>query len=332
MNKEIIALKDAYKDYFNIGAAVNPNILENDSELVKTHFNSVTSENAMKFESLQPEPNKYTFEVADSMVAFAKENNINYKGHTLVWHNQTPDWVFQNEDGSQVNREQLLKRMKNHINKVLTHYDDPIFKSWDVVNEVIEDHSNDLLRKSPWFDIIGDDFIEQAFWFAHEVNPDVDLYYNDYNESIPEKREKIYTLVKGLLGKDTPIDGIGLQAHWNLEKPSLDHIRQAIERYASLGLKLQITEMDVSVFSHKDKRTDLLSPTDEMLEKQAERYQAFFELFREYHEHIDTVTFWGASDRYSWLNDFPVKGRKNWPFVLDEKGNPKKSYQLITDF
>ncbi|MDQ0253218.1 endo-1,4-beta-xylanase [Evansella vedderi] len=322
---ENLKLHEAFKQHFLIGAAVNPLTLDTQSELLKHHFNSVTAENEMKFVSVHPAENEYTFDNADRLMSFAKENGMGVRGHTLVWHNQTPNWMFEKADGSTVDRETLLARMKSHIETVMTRYKGSIY-AWDVVNEAVSDKSEELLRPSKWLDIAGEDFISKAFEFAHTADPDALLFYNDYNESVPEKREKIYTLVKSLKDKGVPIHGVGLQAHWNLESPSLDLIRQAIERYASLGLKLHITELDISVFNHDDRRTDLKEPTTEMMERQAERYGQIFKLFKEYSEYITSVTFWGAADDYTWLNNFPVRGRKNWPFPFDAEHKPKQSY------
>lgn len=323
-------LHEAFSQQFLIGAAVNPRTLVTQRELLAEHFNSITAENEMKFESLHPAEDRYTFENADRLIAFAKANGMAVRGHTLVWHNQTPNWMFEDHTGGAVNRETLLARMKSHIETVVARYKGCIY-AWDVVNEAVSDSGGELLRSSKWLDIAGEDFIAKAFEYAHAANPEAMLFYNDYNESIPEKREKIYTLVKSLKEKDVPIHGVGLQAHWNLEHPSIDDIRQAIERYASLGVKLHITELDVSVFQHDDRRTDLLAPTKEMLVRQAERYKQFFQLFKEYSECITSVTFWGAADDYTWLDNFPVKGRKNWPFVFNMAHKPKPSYWDILD-
>jgi endo-1,4-beta-xylanase len=196
----------------------------------------------------------------------------------------------------------------------------------------VTDEGPELYRKTNWLDIIGEDYIEKAFEYAHAADPDALLFYNDYNESNPGKREKIYQLVKSLVEKGVPIHGVGLQAHWNLTNPSLDDIRAAIERYASLGLKLQLTELDVSVFNHEDRRTDLTEPTAEIIELQTQRYQQAFALLREYREVITAVTFWGAADDYTWLNDFPVRGRKNWPFLFDENHQPKEAFWKVISF
>lgn len=328
---KVPALHSVYKDYFTIGAAVNSTTLKTEQSLLKKHFNSLTAENEMKFELLQPKQGVFTFDHADKLVQFADANNMKLRGHTLVWHNQTTDWVFKNDDGSDVSRELLLDRMENHIATVMGRYKGR-FYSWDVVNEAISDDDSEFLRSSKWLDIIGEDFIAKAFEFAHKADPDAALFYNDYNESHPKKRERIYQLVKSLIDNEVPIHGVGLQAHWNVQDPSLDDIRAAIERYASLGVQLQITEMDVSMFSWDDRRTDLTEPTDEMLELQAIRYEEFFKVFREYRDVISNVTFWGASDQYTWLHDFPVRGRKNWPFVFDKNGDVKNSYWKIVQF
>lgn len=327
---QIPKLYETFSGQFLIGAAVNPKTLVSQRDLLAYHFNSLTAENEMKFERLHPEEERYTFEEADRLVAFAKENGMGLRGHTLVWHNQTPDWMFEHPSGGAIDRDTLLARMKAHIETVVTRYKGMIY-AWDVVNEAVIDSGEELLRPSKWLEIVGEDFIAKAFEYAHAADPGAMLFYNDYNESVPEKREKIYSLVKSLKEKDVPIHGIGLQAHWSLEHPTLDNIREAIERYASLGMMLHITELDVSVFDFEDKRTDLLSPTEEMMERQAERYQQFFRLFKEYREHITSVTFWGAADDYTWLDNFPVYGRKNWPFIFDQQHQPKQAFWDILD-
>ncbi|MBB5325505.1 endo-1,4-beta-xylanase [Anoxybacillus tepidamans] len=328
MQERLPSLCETYKDYFHIGAAVNPITIETQKQLLIDHVNSITAENHMKFEHLQPEEGEFTFETADQIVDFAVSNNMAVRGHTLVWHNQTPDWVFHDGQGRFVSREVLLERMKAHISTVVQRYKGKVY-CWDAVNEAVDDEGDDLLRPSKWRQIIGDDFIEQAFLYAHEADPDALLFYNDYNESFPEKREKIYKLVKSLRDKDIPIHGIGMQAHWNLTRPSLDEIRMAIERYASLGVQLHITELDISMFEFNDHRKDLTNPTELMIEQQADRYGQIFSLFKEYRDVIQSVTFWGVADDYTWLDNFPVKGRKNWPFLFDELHRPKPSFWRV---
>lgn len=326
------SLYQKYQSYFPIGTCVSPSALKTHEELLINHFNSLTSENHMKFEALQPEQDSYDFTVADQLIAFAKEHNKLVRGHTLVWHNQNPSWLFHDKDGNLVDKDTLLKRMEEHINTVVPRYKDTVY-CWDVVNEAVEDTGSEILRQnSMWLKIIGPEFIEKAFEFAHAADPDALLFYNDYNESNPVKRDKIYQLVKNLKEKGAPIHGVGLQAHWNIYDPSMDDIRAAIEKYASLGLQLHITEMDISVFKFDDKRTDLMEPTAEMLEKQAERYESVFALFREYSDVITNVTLWGAADDVAWLHNFPVRGRKNWPLLFDMDHNPKPAFDSIMQF
>lgn len=324
---QIPSLAKAYEQYFHIGAAVNTLTIKSAEQLLASQFNSITAENDMKFELVHPEKDKYTFENADKLVAFAKKHNMFMRGHTLVWHNQTTQWLF--EDGDKpASRELILERTKQHIDTVVGRYKNDVY-CWDVVNEVIDDKHGEFLRDSKWLRQVGNDFIAKAFHFAHEADPNALLFYNDYNESTPEKRDKIVRLIKELKADGVPIHGMGLQAHWNLTGPSLDNIKAAIEAYAALDVVLNVTELDISMFQHEDERTDLLAPTAEMLEQQAERYDQIFKLFREYKQHINSVTFWGAAEDYTWLDNFPVVGRKNWPFVFDEKHQPKQSFWNI---
>lgn len=322
------ALKAVFSEDFKIGAAVNPLTIQSQENLLAYHFNSITAENEMKFASLHPVEDTYNFKPADQLVAFARKHKMAMRGHTLVWHNQTTDWLFKDKNGGLVSKETLYARVKSHIDTVVGRYKGDIY-AWDVANEVIADEGDELLRESMWTQIAGSEFIAKAFEFAHEADPKALLFYNDYNESNPHKRDKIYKLVKSLLEQDVPIHGVGLQAHWNLYDPGLDDIRAAIEKYASLGLQLQLTELDVSMFRFEDKRTDLKTAPAELLELQADRYEAMFQLLKEYRDVISSVTFWGAADDYTWLDGFPVRGRKNWPFLFDEQHLPKPAFNRI---
>ncbi|MGN7310861.1 endo-1,4-beta-xylanase [Alkalicoccobacillus gibsonii] len=328
LNEYTPSLCNLFAKNFYIGAAVTPFTIKQQEELITTHFNSITAENEMKFVSVHPSEDEYTFEKADTLMAFAKENDMHVRGHTLIWHNQTSDWIFENKDGSTPTRDQLLTRMKTHIHKVMGRYKGEIY-AWDVVNEAISDKEDEFLRPSKWLEIIGEDFIAKAFEFAREADPHAQLFYNDYNEVNPIKRDKIFKLVQSLKEQGVPIDGIGLQGHWSIYGPSIDLIREAMKKYASLGVRLHVTELDLSVFDHEDKRTDLTKPTNEMLSLQAERYRDIFQLFLEHRTHLESVTFWGAADDYTWLDHFPVRGRKNWPFLFDENHLPKQSFHEI---
>ncbi|MBW4082772.1 endo-1,4-beta-xylanase [Paenibacillus sp. S150] len=324
------ALKTVFARDFKIGAAVNLHTIRSQENLLAYHFNSITAENEMKFESLHPEEEEYRFEAADELAGFARKHGLAVRGHTLVWHNQTTDWLFADGKGGAASKEMLLERLESHIQTVVGRYKGDIY-AWDVVNEVIADEGGELLRPSKWLEIAGPDFISKAFEFAHAADPQALLFYNDYNESRPHKRDKIHTLLKSLLQQGTPLHGVGLQAHWNLYDPSLDEVRAAIEKYASLGLQLQLTELDMSLFRFEDRRTDLKAPPAELLELQAQRYEALFRLLKEYRGVISAVTFWGAADDYTWLDNFPVRGRKNWPFPFDEGHRPKPAFERLAE-
>lgn len=321
----MIGLMEKYKGYFKIGAAVNTRSISTHKDLLIKHFNSITCENETKFISLQREEGKYQFDEADKIVSFAKDNNMFMRGHTFVWHNQTPGWVFK-----EATRDTLIKRMKDHIAYVGEKYKDD-FYCWDVVNEAIEDKSDIFYRKSPWVEIIGEDFMDIAFTYAKEVLPQTDLYYNDYNESYYPKRDKIYKAVKGMLDRGVPVDGIGLQCHWNIYSPTMDEFKRAMEQYAKLGLKIHVTEMDISLFEFTD-ATKLDKPGSELLKKQATVYKEGFRILREYKDLVDTVTLWGVADDETWLDYFPVRGRKNWPLLFDERHEPKEALYEIMDF
>lgn len=322
-----------YQPYFPIGTCVDPKALQTHKDLIIQHYNSLTAENHMKFALIHPRHEYYDFSAADQIAAFANDYDKLVRGHTLVWHNQTPDWVFQDLTGQPIDKAALLKRMEEHIHTVVSRYRKHIY-CWDVVNEAVEDKedTNAVLRDSHWLRIIGPEFIEKAFEYAHAADANALLFYNDYNACTPHKRDKIYNLVKNLKDKGVPIHGIGLQGHWNIYWPSIDEIRAAIEKYASLEVELHITELDLSVFKFDDVRTDLKEPTNEMMELQAKRYEDIFKLFREYSDVLTSVTFWGAADDQTWLHDFPVRGRTNWPLLFDMKHNPKQAFNSVINF
>lgn len=320
-----MGIKDKYLDYFQIGVAVNTRNIKTHSNLIKEHFNSLTCENETKFSSVHYDEDNYDFDKADKIVQFARENNMVMRGHTFTWHQQTPPWVFKD-----ATKETLLERLKSHIEVVGKRYEDDIY-CWDVVNEAIDDKGENILRKSPWVDIIGEDFMDYSFRYAREVLPNTELFYNDYNAIVEKKRDKIYHAVKDMKDRGVPIDGVGLQCHFNIHSPSKDEIRRAIELYAELGLKIHITEMDISMFEFGDE-TKIDKPTEKMIELQAKAYGDSFAIFREYKEIVDSVTLWGPADDHTWLDHFPVRNRKNWPLLFDENHEPKEAYHRIMDF
>ena len=330
-------LKDYYSDYFPMGVAVAPNSFEGESkDLILKHFNSMTPENVMKMGVIHPEMDRYNWEPADKIANFARENNMKLRGHALVWHQQAGPWIFKAADGGKVSKEVLLQRMKTHIDSVVKRYKGTIY-AWDVVNEAIADDSTQFLRKSDWYTIAGEDFIVKAFEYAREADPKAKLYYNDYNAIIPEKRDRIYKLLKMLVDRDVPIDGVGIQGHWSIYGPSEEELRKAIDMYSSLGLDVQITELDVSLYPWEKERRELKPGesdefTPELEKRQIEKYDMFFEVFRDYKDVLTGVTFWNISDRNTWLDRYPVEGRKNYPLLFDENFQPKKAYWEVVDF
>ena len=331
-------LKDAYKDYFTIGVAVSANALKTDeANLIKTHFNSVTAENAMKSGPIHPKESFYNWKDADSIAAFAKRNHFKMRGHTLVWHNQTPAWLFKDENGNKVSKEVLVSRLKAHINAVVGRYKGTVY-AWDVVNEAISDKKDEFLRSSPWLEILGEEYIAKAFQFAHEADPNALLFYNDYNEIDESKRVKIIKLVTRLREAGVPIHGIGLQGHWAINEPSREQLEKTLSDFSRTGLVLQITELDISVYPKEHNARERRAEDEDTTysaarqKKQEEAYQMCFELFRKYKANISSVTFWNISDRYSWLDNFPVKNRKDYPLLFDPSLRPKSAYYKVVQF
>ena len=326
-----MGLKDYYRDYFPIGVAVSPWALKtSEGTLVLKHFNSLTPENDMKMGPIHPKENEYNWKASDSIMAFAERNNLRVRGHNLVWHNQTPNWIF-TDGGKTVSKEVLLQRLKDHITTVVNRYKGRIY-AWDVVNEAISDKPDEYLRPSEWLKIIGEEYIAKAFQYAHEADPKAVLFYNDYNEISPIKREKMYKLVKGLKDAGIPIHGVGLQGHWAVNEPGEGQLDSTIKRFADVGMKVQITELDISVYPKehdaRERRPEdaYADFTPEREQQQLEKYKMAFKLFRKYRKTISGVTFWNISERYSWLDNFPVRGRKDYPLLFDKNGQPKKAY------
>jgi endo-1,4-beta-xylanase len=319
------SLKEKYRDYFEVGTAVSAKTVISHGDLIRKHFSSITCENEMKYASVTAGKDFYDFKTADMIAEFAAVNNLTMRGHTFVWHNQTPHWVFEDTD-----KAGLLKRIRNHMAMLGGRYKEQI-SCWDVVNEAVEDKQDMFLRQSKWLEILGEGFMDEVFLAAREILPDCKLFYNDYNETNPDKRSKIFRIVKGMKDREIPIDGIGMQCHWNIYGPSLEEVRKTIEMYASLGVRLHITELDISLFEFND-RSRLDKPSGDILEKQAVVFDNYFKLFREYREVIDSVTLWGAADDSTWLDNFPERGRKNCPLLFDEDHNPKEAFYRIMNF
>lgn len=340
------SLKDAYSDAFLIGTALNGRqIMGADragQDLAVREFNAVTAENVMKWESIHPEPGVYDFEAADAMVDLAEENDMFVVGHTLVWHSQTPDWVFHDDDGELLSREALLERMRDHIHTVVGRYKGRVH-GWDVVNEAIVDDGS--MRDTYWYRIIGKDFLVKAFEYAHEVDPDAELYYNDYSLEIPSKRDGAVRLVKYLQENNAPITGIGTQGHFMLDFPELEEIEKTITDFAALGIDVMITELDIDVLppafdymgadvSASAEMREELNPypdalPDSVQQQLTDRYRDIFEIYLRHQDDISRVTFWGVTDGDSWKNNWPVRGRTNYTLIFDRNGEPKPAYHEI---
>jgi endo-1,4-beta-xylanase len=330
-------LKDYYKDYFPMGVAVAPRMLHGeDSALIVNQFNSLTAENAMKMGPIHPRENDYYWKDADSIAAFAKKHGMRLRGHNLCWHAQAPSWMFKNEKGDTVTKELLLQRLNDHITTVVKRYKDYVY-GWDVVNEAIDDNDTVFYRKSQWYRICGEEFIAKAFEYAHSADPKAVLFYNDYNTENPKKREKIYQMVKKMKEAGIPIHGVGLQGHWSVNNPSREELEKSIQMFSSLGLQVQVTELDVSVYAGRQggqliqgqRRDTATGFTPQMEESQREKYKMIFDVLRQNRGSITGVTFWNVSDRYSWLDG---RGRKNYPLLFDMNRQPKKAYWDVVNF
>lgn len=334
-------LKDVIGRDLLIGAAVNTrqasgNMPEVDA-VVSAHFNSVVAENCMKSALIQPEEGKFRFGAADSLVAFADRYGLKLIGHCLVWHSQAPKWFFTGDDGQPVSRDVLIARMTNHIKTLVTRYKGKVH-GWDVVNEAIEDDGS--FRKSPFYNIIGEDFIEIAFRAAHEADPDAELYYNDYSMAGQAKREAVCRLVNGLKAKGLRIDAVGMQSHCGLVYPRLADYEASIDAFAACGVKVMMTELDVNVlpdpkgfagaaaidqnFEYRKQLNPYTeSLPDSVYREFEQRYLDLFDIYSRHRHQISRITLWGISDRESWLNDFPVFGRTNYPLLFDRQYRAK---------
>jgi endo-1,4-beta-xylanase len=342
------ALKGLVPPGMLIGAAVNQEQSDGKDTtsvaIVTHHFNTITPENMLKWERVHPEPGRYDFEPVDRLVAFGERHGLKVVGHTLVWHQQTPKWVFTKDDGSRADRAALAARMKEHIDAVAGRYRGRIH-GWDVVNEALEEDGT--LRKSPWREILGDDYIALAFEYARAADPKTELYYNDYNLWKPEKLEGALRIARDLRARGLRIDGIGEQGHYVMDGPSVAEVESMVQKIAAAGFKVHITELDVDVLPRDEevwgadlaKQAKIREVTDlyvkglpEAQQRQlAQRYAELFAVFARHHESIARVTFWGVTDRHTWLHNFPVRGRTNHPLLWDRDGRPKPAFDAVVE-
>ena len=340
------SLKNTVGKSFLIGVAINvdeqtgkdPKVVD----AICSQFNQVTPENCMKQQELVPEQGKYNWKDADQYVKFAEEHNLTPIGHCLVWHAQAAPWFFTDAKGKEVSRDTLIQRMHDHISTVVGRYKGRIH-GWDVINEAFEDDGS--YRQTPYFKIIGPEYFELAFQFAHEADPESELYYNDYSMAKPEKRDAVCKLVRQLKEKGLRIDGVGMQSHNGTDYPDLVEYEKTIDSLAATGVKVMITELDLNMlpnpegfggaeisqnFENDPKYNPYVNGLDSVAEKLfEERYVAFFNIYAKHRDQISRVTLWGLSDATSWLNGWPIKGRTNYPLLFDREYKPKPVIEKI---
>ncbi len=339
-------LKDAYKNDFLIGTAIsNGTLASNDQvilELIRREFNAITAENCMKSGLIQPRQGQWEWELADRFMDFGSENNMTIVGHALVWHSQAPQDFFVHPDGSRISRAELTKRMETHISTLMQRYKGRVH-IWDVVNEAIDEDQG--WRRSPFHQIMGPEYMEYAFHLAHELDANAHLMYNDYNMHNPGKREFLVNILRDYRKRGVPIHGVGLQGHVGLDWPDLGEFEKSIVTHAAEGMRIHVTELDVDVLpvawdymgaeiSTEFEYSEQLNPWPDGLPTEIEqrltaRYVELFELFLKHRDKIDRITTWGTHDGESWKNDFPVRGRTNYPLLFDRNLQPKPAHQAL---
>ena len=332
-------MKDSYSDYFTIGVALNQRNVTNPDQmaLVKKEFNSVTAENDMKPGEIHPKEGVWNWERADKIANFCRENGIKMRGHCLCWHSQFADWMFTDKKGNPVKKEVFYERLREHIHAVVNRYKDIVY-AWDVVNEAMADDGRSWpgreqspYRQSRHFQLCGDEFIAKAFQFAREADPNAVLIYNDYSCVDPGKRERIYNMVKKMKDAGVPIDGIGMQGHYNIYFPDEELLDKAITRFKEIVNHIHITELDLRMNNESGgqlmfSRGEAKPMPAYMSTLQTDQYARLFKMFRKHKDVIDNVTFWNLGDQDSWL------GVNNHPLPFDENYRPKACYRAIRNF
>ena len=343
---ETPALKDLAPKSLRIGAAINQRQSDGQdptaTAIAMRQFDTISPENLLKWEKVHPQPDRFDFEPADRYLDFGTKSGMFVVGHCLLWHQQTPAWVFAGEGGKSVDRETLLARLKSHIDTVVGRYKGRV-GGWDVVNEALDEDGT--LRKTPWLTAIGEDYLAKAFEYAHAADPAAELYYNDYNLWKPAKRDAAIRLVQGLRAKGLRVDAIGEQGHWGIDDPPLPAIDEALSAMHAAGIRPLVTELDMDVLPRDpdmwgadlSKKASIKAKTNvypdalppEVQQRLARRYAEVFSLFLK-HE-VGRVTFWGVTDANTWLNDFPIPGRVNYPLLFDRQGREKPAFQAVVE-
>ena len=340
------ALKDAFAGKFVVGAAINERMTQPDSpvhDLIVQQFSSISPTNLLKWSAYNPQPGVYEEAPADAYFAFGEAHHLYILAHCLFWHSQTPKWVFEGANGQPATRDELVARMRERVHHVAQRFGAKA-SAWDVVNEAFNE--NGTLRDSPWTKILGADFIPTAFRIANEELPKgVELLYNDYNLETPAKAAAVVKLVQDLRAQGLRIDGVGNQAHWRLETPTIAQIDASLAAFQKAGIKVHFTELDIEMLPRKVNGAEIsfresLTPENnpypnglpaELQQKLAQRYADIFAVLLKYSDTVKRVTFWGVTDRDSWLNNWPVRGRTNYPLLFDREGHPKPAFQAVID-
>jgi endo-1,4-beta-xylanase len=339
----IPSLRETFKGDFAIGVALNSREIDEkdpvEAELIPQQFNAATPENVMKGEIIQPGWDKYNFEPADQLVAYAKKHNILVNAHNLIWHSQLPAFMRRMKDADSV-RQYFV----NHITTVAARYDGKVY-SWDVVNEALNEDGT--LRKDIFLDKLGDDYVVEAFRLAQKAAPHTRLYYNDYNIENPKKRAGAIALIKKIQAAGVRIDGVGIQGHWRANNIPLEDIENSIREFSSLGIEVMFTELDLSVLPNPwdgniadvnktSSNSEKMNPYKDGLPDSAQAvlakgYEDLFRLFLKYRGKVSRVTFWGVNDGQSWLNDWPIRGRTNYPLLFDRQFKPKLAFFKVIE-
>ena len=321
--------------FFPVGAAVWSGDLSGEhAALLKKHFVSITPENAMKWQFLRPSEGVFDFTQADALAAFAAENHLRMRGHTLVWHQQNPAWLFKDATGRELeanpaDKRLLLERLRSHIRTVVSHYKDTVY-AWDVVNEVIDPAQPDGFRRSRWFAITGTEYIDVAFRTAREASPGAELFVNDYDTTNPAKRLYLLALVRDLKRRGVPVDAVGHQMHVHMDYPPIESFVETVRMFSALGVDNQVTELDVSIYAGPGDKSSLAAVPPETLLRQGYRYRDLFAAFRSLKGQLSGVTFWGLADDHTWLRQHPFP-RLDLPLPFDANFSPKFAYWGIVD-
>jgi endo-1,4-beta-xylanase len=341
-----LSLKEALSGKFLIGTALNANQITGIDtagiRVIKQHFSAIVPENCMKSEVIHPEKDRYDFTLSDQLVEFGEKNHIVVTGHTLIWHSQLSHWFCTDENGNNVSREVLIENMKDHISTRVGHYKGRIH-GWDVVNEAIMDDGS--YRNSKFYEILGEEFIPLAFQFAHDADPNAELYYNDYSMFNPDKREGVVKLIRSLQEKGVRIDAVGMQGHIGMDFPQIEEFEKSLLAFSNTGVKIMITELDLSALPspRRDVGADVaanfeyqkeINPYAEALPDSVsqawnDRMGEFFKLFLKHQDKITRVTLWGVEDADSWRNNWPVWGRTDYPLLFDRNHQAKPVVNLI---